>query len=315
MIWASKDLKLSEIMEEASKMNYWYFILSAIFANIANYSRAIRWRYLIESFGYQLKTKNLFLSILMMYLSNFVIPRSGEVTRCGTIYKYEKIPVKKLLGTVVIERLFDVLTLGVLILVLLLIQFETVQQLYYGSALPNMVGKFLNNKWLLFWIFIGFSSFLMGVYLFRKKISRFSLVQKVFNLIKEMVEGLKKVVKMKNKVGFLLQTFFIWFMYLCATSVCFFAYEPTEHLGFVAYFSVLIAGSLAMIAPTNGGIGAWHAMVILTLGIFGLQFKESAAITNIAFAVSLLSIIISGAIAFVVLPYVNKGVRIRSSKK
>ena len=310
MIWTSRDLKFSEIMEEASKMNYWYFVLSAIFALAANYSRAVRWRYLIESFGHQLKTKNLFLSILMMYVSNLIIPRSGEVTRCGTVFKYEKIPVKKLFGTVVLERLFDVLSLLVLIVVLVLIQYDTVLKLYYGSALPNIVAGLLNNKWFLFWSFLSVFTIVFLLYVLRKKIAHIGFVEKIFLFLIEMREGLKKVFKMKNKLAFFVHTVFIWVMYFCATSVCFFAYEPSANLGFIAFFSSLIAGSLAMIAPTNGGIGAWHAMVILTLGIFGLSFKESAAIANVAFGINLISIVVSGVVAFIVLPYVNNDVKI-----
>lgn len=305
MFWASKDLKLKDIILEASKMNYWFFFLSALITVAANYSRALRWRYLIEAFGHQIKTKNLFLSVMMMYLSNLIFPRSGEVTRCGTVYKYEKVPVKTLLGTVVIERLFDVISLLFLIVVLLIIQFDIVKRLYLGSQLPSMINSLSNNSLLLLSIFLSGALFLIIVYSLRQKIRRFAIIEKLFQIISEMRIGIIKVLKMNNMSRFFLQTLLMWIFYLGSIAVCFFAYPPTENLGFAAYFSVLIAGSLGMIAPTNGGIGAWHAMVILTLGIFGLSQTESVSIAHVAFGVNMLSIIISGAISFMILPYLN----------
>jgi len=120
LIWftfSNSNITFDKFWEGAKSMNYWYFGISAVFAMLSHYSRALRWKLLINSTGYDPKTKNVFASVLFMYASNIAFPRSGEIARCGTLYKYESIPIPQLLGTVFIERTFDLLTLFFFILV------------------------------------------------------------------------------------------------------------------------------------------------------------------------------------------------------
>lgn len=311
MIWASRDLKLSEVLAEAKTMNFSYFLVSAVGALAAHFSRAVRWRYLIRSFGYNPHIKNVFLSVLFMYFSNIIIPRSGEVARCGTLYKYEKIPVKNLLGTVVVERLFDLLTFALGFFLILVIQFDAVKSLYFGSKFPNILSSILNNRyWIMVLIVLGIA-FLGVCYFTRKKWLGNKIVLKLIAFKNELVEGLKKVRALKEKRAFIGHTIFIWLMYFSMTYVCFYAYEPTANLGLRAGFTVFVAGSLGMIAPTNGGIGAWHYMVILALGIFGVEGKEASSIANVAFAAMTGTVIVFGAVSIVLLPFLNKDDKVK----
>jgi hypothetical protein len=306
MIYASKGLNLSEVLEEAKTMDFSYFFISALMGLLAHYSRAIRWRYLIRSFGYDPALKNVFLSVLFMYFSNIIIPRSGEVARCGTLYKYEKIPVKNLLGTVVVERLFDLLTLLVGTGLLIVLQFETVKSMYYGSTLPDLVEKLVSNKsFLLINVFVV-GLVLLLLFFFREKIMKIQLFQKLPAFKDELIEGVKKVMKLKEKAAFFGHTLFIWLLYFGMTYICFYAYEPTSNLGLSAGFAVFMAGSFGMVAPTNGGIGAWHLMIVLALSIFGVSNENGVAIAQVAFAAMTSSVILYGAIAVVILPFVNK---------
>lgn len=312
MLWASKGLNINEVLTEAGKMDFSFFIYSGIMALAAHFSRAVRWRYLINSFGYHPKMKNVFLSVLFMYFSNLIIPRSGEVARCGTLYKYEKIPVKNLLGTVVVERLFDLLTFVLGMTILFVSQFDTVRSLYLGSNFPNTVQKIANNVFLL----LGASVFVFVVgivlYVLKSKWINNPLIQKLVKFKNDLIEGLKKVAALKQKGAFLAHTLFIWLMYFCMTYVCFFAYVPTASLGVKAGFAIFMAGSLGMIAPTNGGVGAWHYMVILALGIFGIGIKEAGSIANVAFAVMTGTVIVFGATAIILLPFINKNNKVKN---
>ena len=149
LIWwsfADSNITFDEFWSGAKSMNYWYFGISTLFAMISHYSRAIRWKLLINSTGHNPKTKNVFASVLFMYASNIAIPRSGEVARCGTLYKYESIPIPKLLGTVFIERTFDLLTLLFFTSLLVFVQFDLFSNIYFQSSLPNMINGLLNNK-------------------------------------------------------------------------------------------------------------------------------------------------------------------------
>jgi len=305
-LYASKGLNLKEVLEEAKTMDFSYFFISALMALVAHYSRAVRWRYLIRSFGYNPKMKNVFLSVLFMYFSNLIIPRSGEVARCGTLYKYEKIPVKNLLGTVVVERLFDLLTLLTATGLLIVLQFETVKGMYYGSTLPSLIEKLINNKFFLLVIVIAVVSILLLLFLFRKKIMQIKLFQKLPAFKDELIEGVKKVMKLKQKVAFFGHTLFIWLMYFGMTYICFYAYGPTENLGLSAGFAVFMAGSYGMVAPTNGGIGAWHLMIVLALSMFGVSNENGVAIAQVAFASMTSAVILYGAVAVMLLPFMNK---------
>lgn len=318
MVYASKGLNVKEVLHEASKMDFSFFIISALMALLAHYSRAIRWRYLIRSFGYNPKIKNVFLSVLFMYFSNLIIPRSGEVARCGTLYKYEKIPVKNLLGTVVVERLFDLLTLFLGVILLMVLQFSTVKGMYFKlmekrrlleSAEPGFFDQvigFLSSK-----VFLAVLGVLLlgAIYLlfhYRKKIVDLKFFQKLILFKVELIEGVKKVSKLEQKSAFVGHTLFIWAMYFGMTYVCFFAYEPTASLGLSAGFAVFMAGSFGMIAPTNGGIGAWHLMVGLALSIFGVSDENGVAIAQVAFASMTGAVILYGAVSIIILPFLNR---------
>ena len=153
MWFVFQNMDVESFWESAKSMNYWFFLISAICAMTSHYFRALRWKLLINSIGYQPKTKNVFASVLFMYASNIAIPRSGEIARCGTLYKYEKIPVPQLLGTVVIERAIDLLTLLFFTGLLLVVQFEIFNNLYTQSAMPDLVDKLINNQLLIYSVF------------------------------------------------------------------------------------------------------------------------------------------------------------------
>jgi glycosyltransferase 2 family protein len=314
MLFAAKKVHLQEVLLEASKMNFSFFLYSAIMALLAHFSRAVRWRYLIRSFGFNPKLKNVFLSVLFMYFSNLIIPRSGEVARCGTLYKYEKIPVKNLLGTVVVERLFDLLTLVFATLMLLALQLDTVRGIYSGSSLPDLVSSLLRNRFMVLSALLSIVLFVVVIFLWRKKILGLKIFKKVPGFIQEVRSGFKKVLNLENKVAFLGHTLFIWLMYFLMTYVCFFAYPPTSDLGLSAGFAVFMAGSFGMVAPTNGGIGAWHLMVGLALSFFGVSDENGVAITQVAFATMTGAVIFFGAVAVIILPFVNKKAVISASE-
>lgn len=306
MLFAAKKVNLHAVLSEAGKMNFSFFFYSAMMALLAHLSRAIRWRYLIRSFGFNPKLKNVFLSVLFMYFSNLIIPRSGEVARCGTLYKYEKIPVKNLLGTVVVERLFDLITLVFATLVLLVLQLDTVRGIYSGSALPHFVSSLSQYRFWVLTVLLSIVIAMLVVFVWRKKILSLKIFKKIPGFVQEVVAGFKKVLNLENKAAFLGHTVFIWVMYFLMTYVCFFAYPPTSNLGLTAGFAVFMAGSFGMVAPTNGGIGAWHLMVGLALSFFGVSDENGVAITQVAFATMTGAVILFGTVSVILLPFINK---------
>lgn len=309
LVWFSfsnSDLTFSEFIKGAKSMNYGYFVISAAFAMISHYSRALRWKLLINSTGHNPKTKNVFASVLFMYASNIAIPRSGEIARCGTLYKYEGIPIPKLLGTVFVERAIDLLTLLLFTGLLLIVQFDLFSNLYFNSSLPNLIDKILNNKLSILLIVTSVIVFLGVLYFLRAKIFALGPMKKIKKLLIDLKSSLIQVFKMKKKLLFLIHTIIIWIGYVGMFYICFFAFQPTSHLGLAAGLTAFIAGSFGMVAPTSGGAGAWQIMVIMALTTLNVDESDAAIWANVAFAVMTFTIIIAGIISFFMLPLMNK---------
>lgn len=309
LIWFSfsnSGLTFDEFIDGAKSMNYGYFLISAGFAMMSHYSRALRWKLLINSTGHNPKTKNVFASVLFMYASNIAIPRSGEVARCGTLYKYEGIPVPKLLGTVFVERAIDLLTLLFFTGLLVIVQFDLFSNLYFSSSLPELVDKVLANKLSIALIISSSVAFFGVLYYLRKKIFALGPMKKVEKLLIDLKESLVKVFKMKKKLLFLFHTVIIWIGYVGMFYICFFAFEPTSNLGLAAGLTAFIAGSFGMVAPTSGGAGAWQIMVIMALTALNISEENAAIWANVAFAVMTFTVIIAGIISFIMLPIMNK---------
>lgn len=304
--FSNSDMSWDEFIDGAGSMNYLFFFISACFAIGSHYSRALRWKLLINSIGHKPKTKNVFASVLFMYASNIAIPRSGEVARCGTLYKYEKIPVASLLGTVVVERAFDLLSLLFFTGIVLLIQFDVFQTLYYDSALPELIDKLANNTVLILSLVIAGLVALFILYKLREKIFAFGPFKKVKKLLDDLAKSFVQVFKMDKKGLFLLHTLFIWIGYVGMFYICFFAYEPTSHLSFAAGITAFIAGSFGMVAPTNGGIGAWQIMVILALTTLGLAENAATIWANVAFIIMTVTVGVAGLVSFALLPFMNR---------
>ena len=313
LIWLSfskSETTFDQFMDGVASMNYLFFGISAFFAITSHYFRALRWKLLIQSTGYNPKTKNVFASVLFMYASNVAIPRSGEVARCGTLYKYEDIPVPQLLGTVFIERAIDLLTLLFFTGLLVIVQFELFSELYFSSALPDLVEKLLHNKLLVGFIGLIGLAFVFIFFKFRKKILSIGPLKKVEKLLSDLLESLFKVIKMDKKLLFLLYTIVIWGGYVGMFYICFFAFEPTSHLTLGAGLTAFIAGSYGMVAPTNGGVGAWQAMVILALTTLGIASEDATIWANVAFFIMTITVVVAGLVSFGLLPFMNKNEKV-----
>ena len=306
MWYVFSKLDMDQFLKDAGSMNYWYFLGSGIFAMSSHYIRALRWKQLIEPTGYQPKTKNVFASVLFMYASNLAFPRSGEIARCGTLYKYEKIPVATLLGTVVVERAIDLISLLLFTASLFFIQFDVLEKLYFQSSLPQMVESIWTNKVLIviliFVVLIGAIGFL----LLRKRIFALGPFQKIGHLLEDLINSLKSVRRLKGFGRFILYTLSIWGCYVGMFYICFFAFEPTSHLTISIGLTAFIAGSFGMVVPSPGGAGVWQIFVALALTSFGISEQDAMSWANVAFILMTFTVATAGIIAFFSLPYLNK---------
>jgi glycosyltransferase 2 family protein len=308
LLWlVYKDQPMGELWQAIKKVNYFWILGALVISLSSHFSRAMRWKLLIKPLGYNPRISNVFYSVLVMYLSNTAIPRSGEIIRCGIVNKYEKIPFTKLLGTVFIERVWDFIMLIILMVIILFTQFDVVMSFMNNHPeVKSNISHILTSIYFLIPLAIIGAGSALAFYYLRNKIQKYNFYQKVISILRNFIEGLKTITKMEYRIQFLLHSIFIWSMYFLMLYFCFQSFEQTSHLSVLAALTVFVMTSFGMVAPTPGGIGAWHFMAIETLFIYGIS-KEPVgnAFALVAHGANTVFLLFFGFIAFIMLPISN----------
>tara|TARA_B110000046_G_scaffold56869_1_gene63366 strand:+ start:51 stop:1013 length:963 start_codon:yes stop_codon:yes gene_type:complete len=276
--------------------DYRFLFLSIFFGILSHLSRAYRWKFLLAPLGYKPKFINTVLAVLIGYIANLGIPRSGEILRATTLSSYEKIPFEKTFGTVIAERLVDMIILLCLILLGLSLQFELIWSLLKEKQVSVIK--------LLYWFF-GCLIPLIYVIRFLFKQEKYPLIIKIKNFMKGLVEGILSLKTMPNKAVFIAHTLFIWLMYMAMFYVVKWAVPETSTLGFNALLPAFVIGGLA-ISATNGGIGIYPFSVALLLAVFGVSNESGLAFGWLTWTAQTFMIIVFGSLSFFALPLVNR---------
>jgi len=270
LVYRKQDF--AAIWEVLKNAKYQWLLLSVSLGLLSHLSRSLRWKLLIKPLGYKPRTNVLFYSVMVMYLSNLAIPRSGEVVRCATVSKYEKVPFSSLLGTVVTERIIDMLMLLLLLVIVLLTQMGVI--IDFLNRNPAIKGNLENLKSylpLLGVIAVAGLVFIFIAYRNKEKLRKNKLADKIFGYLEQFWSGIKTVATLEDKWAFIGHTVFIWTMYFMMIYVDFKAFDATSHLNLAAGLTVFVIASFGMVAPSPGGIGTWHFMAIEALKIFGIK--------------------------------------------
>jgi len=297
MVYAFQGISLQKVWEESKQANFFWVFVSMLFGTLSHLSRAYRWNMLLNPLGYEPTLYKSFLSVMNGYFINLVIPRAGEVSRCGFMQRMEKVPISTSLGTIVLERLIDVLMLLTLIIGLLLVEFNN-----YASFFADMLSSKVSFVYDLPWTFIIIATIILSVilgiliYNFRSFIQQSMLYVKTRDFLKKLLEGILSIRKVKNKPAFFFHTVFIWLMYYCMAYVLLFSFEKTADLGLWAGYVLLIMGAIGMAAPVQGGFGVYHALVSTLLMTYGLTKEEGVVVaTFLHTAQTLLVVVLGGA--------------------
>lgn len=301
-----RDQPFDEIIEALKEANYFWIAVSLVLSVFSHISRAIRWNLLISPLGYKPKLLNSFFAVMVMYISNMAIPRSGEIARCTILKKYEKVPLTQLLGTVVIERIFDFIMLLLLLVVVLITQIGVVLEFVQNNpGIEMKINSLLQIKYLII-LGIMLIALVVFTYFFRKKFKESGVYKKLRELLMSFISGLDTVRKMDKKWEFIGHSIFIWVMYFLMIYVTFRSFEFTEHLTAMAGLTVFVMASFGMVAPSPGGIGTWHFMAIETLIIYGIEKTPDAnAFAFAAHGAFTLFILAAGVISLAMLPVIN----------
>ena len=276
MYFAFKDQNLAEIVSKLKNIEYSWLLLSMGFGAIAIISRGVRWIYLIKALGYNSSIKNSVNSVAVGYLTNILIPRAGEISRCTSLQQVEKIPFNKLFGTIILERVIDFAILISLILISFLYKYQEINS-FFSEILGSSNESLLTNPILIFLII-----FSLILYLLRNQIKKLKYYEKIKSLVSGVKEGFISLKNLDHKTPFIMHTILIWLMYLLMTYVCFFAIVETENLNIFDGVYILVIGGLGMVVPSQGGIGSYHLAV--KIGLVGIGIAAQPALL-FAFAV------------------------------
>jgi len=258
------------MLQDLKKANYKWVVFSLLFSVAAHMSRAYRWGMLIEPLHKRPKFSNLFYSLCSGYFANMAFPRLGEVTRCTALNEVEDTSLDSLFGTVIAERVIDLISLFSLIFLTLIINFNLFGNFFLDLFHDKL--SFLAHVSYSFVIagVIGIILFLIVLYLARKRISKIPVVGKVVSFLKGIGDGLRSVLKLKRWKAFLFHSVLIWFLYYVSGYVSLAVIPETTGLGFSAALFILVLGGLGMSAPVQGGFGAYHFMVAGGLVLYGI---------------------------------------------
>ena len=301
LYFAFRDINVGKLVDSIVSANYFWISISLLCALIALISRAARWNMLIEPLGYKPALLNSLYSLILGYVANMAFPRIGELTRCGVLGKAEKIPVDSLIGTVILERVVDFLTLVILLAITFFSKMKFFGNFFIEKIFNPISEKVISSTLLILVAVSIFITFIFLIYIFRNKLLKHNLFIKVIGLLKGMIEGLKSVFKMKNRFGFILHTVIIWSMYFLMSYLMFFSIEATSNLLPVDGLFILVVGGIGMTAPVQGGFGAYHWIVSLALMLYGISQEDGLIYATISHESQALFMLILGAISFFML--------------
>ncbi|PTT34782.1 TIGR00374 family protein [Chryseobacterium sp. HMWF028] len=251
-LWlALKGLDFKVIQKSLAKANYLWVLFASVFGLLAYWFRAVRWNLMLEPMGHSISNSNALWSISFGYLMNLTIPRSGEVARATALYGVEKVPVDKSFGTIILERVVDLICMMGFLGLTLLFKYDAILSFYKNSGVNINSTK----------IILILSILVVGTvlfFVFRKKLSEVPFLGKVVSFIDGIFQGLTSIFKLKEKGKFILYTLGIWICYYLAAYLVCFALPETSAFTFADGFFIIVVGTLGMIIPASGGIGAYN---------------------------------------------------------
>ncbi|MDO5664217.1 MAG: lysylphosphatidylglycerol synthase transmembrane domain-containing protein [Bacteroidia bacterium] len=305
IIWLLyRKTSLKEIWEIAKTAHLGIIALSLFFGLLGNYLRALRWELFLNSLGYNPKRESIVFATFGNYAVNYLLPRAGDIWRCGIVAKYDQIPFSKTFETFFVDKILDILA-GVALIVISLILYVDffISYFHQNPGFAENLTKIFTTVWLyLLLAVIAGVVFVMFTY-FREN----PIVKKINNFFQLLKYDMALIAKMKSKRRIIIYTIFSWLSFYLYFYICFYAFDFTKELGFVIGWIVFAMSNLGVAVPVQGGIGTWHFMVISSLVIFGVGYDQAGAFAGAVFTIQSVWIILLGVIGILLLPHVKRG--------
>jgi len=290
-----KPDEIEKIKISFRKANYYYILLSLAIACVGYWSRAYRWKFALNHLGYHTKFHNDFFTVCVSYLVNLTVPRSGEISRAALLKKYEDVPFDKAFGTIVAERIVDLLIFFLFVFIGFISQFD---EIYTFLVSKNVSLQLL--------IYYGIAAIILGIiFLLIWIYAEWPIILKLKKKLSGLIEGMMTIVKMKSKWKYIFHSFFIWITYLTMFYVAIFALPETSEISFDVVVMGFIFGSLA-VGFSNGGLGAYPFSIALIFSLYGISNDIGTAFGWLVWTSQTILAILLGLISYVLLPVFNR---------
>lgn len=304
LVWVYRDFDFSKVRDVLlNEMNWWWMLLSLVFGVLSHLARGWRWKLTLEPLQAYPKTANAVNAIFLSYAANLVLPRLGEISRCGVLAKYDDVSFSKSFGTVVTERLIDSLCVLLITAVAFFAQVKIFDRFFKatGTDVGAIVEVFTSAN---FYIVLA-CVIAVGVLLFYL-IRTLSFFERVKGVLLSVWEGVISLKSVRNLPLFFFYTILIWFCYFMQFYVTVYCFSFTGDLGIRAALVLFVAGTFAVIVPTPNGAGPWHFAIISMLSLYGIGASDAGVFALIVHGIQTFLIIILGIYALVALPIINK---------
>jgi len=305
LYFAFRNINFQVLLSDLKNANYFWILLSLLLGFLGFIVRAYRWKMLIEPLGHKPPLKDTFHALMTGYVANYILPRFGEVTRCATLNRTNKIPMDALIGTVIIERTIDVIILFSLLVIVFFARINFFGQFIKTQIFDPLYEKIytaLNFSFIIWTAIISGIIILVIVFiLYRSRFSDFPFYRKTKKIILGIFEGLKTVFRMKRRRIFIFHSFLLWFIYFLMTWIVVYSIPETSHLTALDGLFLLVIGSLGMAAPVQGGIGAFHWIIYKGLTIYGISREKGLVFATLSHESQTLLVLILGAYSFLLI--------------
>lgn len=304
LYWTYRDFNFGRVKHVLTNdMNWGWMLFSLVFGITAQVCRGLRWKLTLTPMGENPKLSNCVYSIFVSYAASLVIPRVGEVTRCGLLSKYDKVSFAKALGTVVTERLVDTVCVGLIVGSVLLLQTPVFATFFQetGTDVSHWVDWFTSAYFYL--ILLCMLALLLLVFFLIRNVSIFA---KLKGLLQNVWEGIFSVKHVRNIPLFLLYTIGIWLSYFGEFYVAFFSFGFSAGLGVMAACVMFAVGCIAVVVPTPNGAGSWHFAIITMMVLFGVGKEDAGIFALLVHGIQTFLIILLGIYGLAALPFTNK---------
>lgn len=301
LLWFSfRNIDLVQLWDDVKQAKIIWALISLFCLAMSLYFRALRWNIQIEAMGYKTRASSTYGAVLIAYLANCIIPRLGEVVRCSVLKRKENIPFDKTLGSVISERIIDLLVLFLLAFLVIVFQWKLLGSLVTSWMVP-LVNRLKDN------VLLGIIAIAAGVVIVVILVKIIKKNKKIASLWHGFIDGVKSVFTMKEKWRFVLYTLAVWGFYVVMTWMYFYMLEETSHLGVVEAITLLGIATMGFVVPVPGGIGTYHFIAITLLsGFYGISEQVAGSFAAINHGSQMLFYLVTGIIAYVVMFFFDK---------